>query len=197
VFLQLASQTAAKPPRHLVTAPFHLHQRMLRHIRQTAEAAQADRPARIVAKLNALTDPGLIHALIEAGRAGVAIDLVVRGACMLPPGVAGFTENIRVRSIVGRFLEHSRILYFRWGEGEADEVLYLSSADWMSRNMFRRVEIAWPVRDPALRQRVIDEALVPYLHDRADAWALEGPGRYHRVADDGPSAQQALMRRFS
>jgi polyphosphate kinase len=197
VFLQLASQTAAKPPRHLVTAPFHLHKRMLRHIRQTAEAAKAGRPARIVAKLNALTDPGLIHALIEAGRAGVVIDLVVRGACMLPPGVAGFTENIRVRSVVGRFLEHSRILYFRWGEGEADEVLYLSSADWMSRNMFRRVEIAWPVRDAALRQRVVDEALVPYLHDRADAWALEGSGRYQRVADDGPSAQQALMQRFS
>jgi polyphosphate kinase len=197
VFLQLASQTAAKPPRHLVTAPFQMHQRMLRHIRQVAEAAQAGRPARIVAKVNALTDPGLIHALIEAGRVGVPIDLVVRGACMLPPGVPGFTENIRVRSIVGRFLEHSRILYFRWGADDADEMLYLSSADWMSRNMFRRVEIAWPVRDPALRQRVIDEALVPYLHDSSDAWALEGSGRYQRVGDGSASAQQALMRRFS
>lgn len=197
VFLQLASQTAAKPPRHLVTAPFQMHKRMLRHMRQVTEAAQAGRPARIVAKLNALTDPGLIHTLIEAGHAGVPIDLVVRGACMLPPGVPGFTENIRVRSIVGRFLEHSRILYFRWGEGDADEGLYLSSADWMSRNMFRRVEIAWPVRDPALRQRVIDEALVPYLHDGSDAWALEGSGRYQRLGDGGASAQQALMRRFS
>ena len=197
VFLQLASQTAAKPPRHLVTAPFQLHKRMLRHIRQVAEAAQAGRPARIVAKLNALTDPGLIHALIEAGRAGASIDLVVRGACMLPPGVPGFTENIRVRSIVGRFLEHSRILYFRWGAEADDEVLYLSSADWMSRNMFRRVEIAWPVRDAALRQRVIDEALVPYLHDSADAWELEGSGRYRRAGEGGPSAQQALMQRFS
>ena len=196
VFLQLASQTAGKAPRHLVTAPFQLHKRMLRHIRQVADAAQAGQPARIVAKLNALTDPGLIHALIEAGRAGASIDLVVRGACMLPPGVPGFTENIRVRSIVGRFLEHSRILYFRWGSGEADEVLYLSSADWMSRNMFRRVEIAWPVRDAGLRQRVIDEALVPYLHDEADAWVLEGSGRYQRVAEGGRSAQQALMQRF-
>jgi polyphosphate kinase len=197
VFLQLASQTQAKPPRHLVTAPFQLHKRMVRHIRQVADAARAGKPARIVAKLNALTDPGLIHALIEAGRAGVSIDLVVRGACMLPPGVPGYTENIRVRSIVGRFLEHSRILYFRWGEGAEDELLYLSSADWMSRNMFRRVEIAWPVRDPALRQRVIDEALVPYLHDQGDAWELEGSGRYHRVGDSGPSAQQALMQRFA
>ena len=197
VFLQLASQTAAKPPRHLVTAPFQMHKRMLRHMRQVAEAAQAGRPARIVAKLNALTDPGLIHALIEAGRAGVRIDLVVRGACMLPPGVPGFTENIRVRSIVGRFLEHSRILYFRWGAGADDEVLYLSSADWMSRNMFRRVEIAWPVRDATLRQRVIDEALVPYLHDSADAWELEGSGRYRRAGEGGPSAQQALMRRYA
>jgi polyphosphate kinase len=196
VFLQLASQTAAKPPRHLVTAPFQLHKRMLRHIRQVGDAAAAGQPARIVAKLNALTDPGLIHALIEAGRAGASIDLIVRGACMLPPGLPGFTENIRVRSIVGRFLEHPRILYFRWGEADADEVLYLSSADWMSRNMFRRVEIAWPVRDAALRQRIIDEALVPYLHDGIDAWELEGSGRYHRVGDTGFSAQRALMQRF-
>jgi len=197
VFLQLASQTQAKPPRHLVTAPFQLHKRMVRHIRQVADAARAGQSARIVAKLNALTDPGLIHALMEAGRAGARIDLIVRGACMLPPGVPGFTENIRVRSIVGRFLEHSRILYFRWGEGADDEVVYLSSADWMSRNMFRRIEVAWPIRDAALRQRVLDEALVPYLHDQGDAWELEGSGRYRRVGEGGPSAQQALLQRFA
>lgn len=197
VFLQLASQTQARTPRHLVTAPFGLHKRMMKHMRQVAEAALAGRPARIVAKLNALTDPGLIHALIEAGRAGASIDLVVRGACMLPPGVPGFTENIRVRSVVGRFLEHTRILYFRWGDGADDEVLYLSSADWMSRNMFRRVELAWPVRDPALRQRVIDEGLVPYLHDACDAWELDGSGRYRRAGEGGPSAQRALMQRFA
>jgi polyphosphate kinase len=197
VFLQLASQTQSRAPTHLVTAPFGLHKRMLRHIRQVADAARAGQPARIVAKINALTDPGLIHALIEAGAAGASIDLVVRGACMLPPGLPGRTDHIRVRSVVGRFLEHSRILYFRWGGGEADEVLYLSSADWMSRNMFRRIELAWPVRDPALRQRVIDEALVPYLHDRRDAWLLEGDGRYRRVSDGGASAQRALIQRFS
>jgi polyphosphate kinase len=196
LFLQLASQTQAAPPRHLVTAPFGLHKRMLKHLRQVADAARAGRTSRVVLKLNALTDPGLIHALIEASMAGVSIDLVVRGACMLPPGVPGRTDNIRVRSIVGRFLEHTRILYFRWGDAEAEEVLYLSSADWMSRNMFRRIELAWPVRDAALRQRVIDEALVPYLHDRRDAWTLDSEGRYKRVSETGASAQRALMQRL-
>jgi polyphosphate kinase len=157
-------------------------------------------------KINALTDPGLIAALAAAGVAGAQIDLIVRGACMLPPGLPGRTPNIRVRSVVGRFLEHTRILYFRWGPGADDEVLYLSSADWMSRNMFRRVEGAWPVRDPVLRQRVIDEGLVPYLHDTLDAWLLDSEGRYKRVSDASPSgasgspgisAQRALMQRYS
>ena len=112
---------------------------------------------------------------------------------MLPPGIEGVTDRIRVRSIVGRFLEHSRVLFFRWGPTEADEALYLSSADWMARNMFGRIEVAWPVRDPALRRRVIDECLVPYLHDRRDAWALQPDGSYRRIATEGPSAQQGLM----
>ena len=196
VFLQLASQGRARGPQHLVTAPFQLHKRTLRHIEQVAAAARAGQPARIVAKLNALTDPGLIAALVDASRAGAQIDLIVRGACMLPPGVPGHTHNIRVRSVVGRFLEHSRIAYFSWGAGRDEEALYLSSADWMSRNMFRRIEVAWPVRDPALRQRVIDEGLVPYLHDQADAWLLDREGRYKRVAEHGASAQQALMKRY-
>jgi polyphosphate kinase len=115
---------------------------------------------------------------------------------MLPPGVPGRTENIRVRSVIGRFLEHTRVLYFRWGDGEDDEVLFLSSADWMSRNMFRRIELAWPVRDAALRQRIIDEALVPYLHDQRDAWVLDSSGRYKRVSEKGASAQRALMQRL-
>ena len=197
VFLQLASQTKAKAPRHLLTAPFVLHRRMLRHIEQVADAARAGLPARIVVKINALTDPALIQALAAAAQAGASIDLIVRGACMLPPGRPGLTPNIRVRSVVGRFLEHTRVMYFRWGDDESEEALYLSSADWMSRNMFRRIEVAWPVRDPLLRQRVIDEALVPYLHDRRDAWLLDGEGRYKRVADHGVSAQQALMQRLS
>jgi polyphosphate kinase len=102
---------------------------------------------------------------------------------------------VRVRSVVGRFLEHTRVLYFRWGGADSDEVVYLSSADWMGRNMFRRIEIAWPVLDPALRQRVIDECLVPYLHDGRDAWDRCADGSYVRGRVDGPSAQQALMRR--
>ncbi len=193
VFLQLASQTKARGPRHLLSAPFVLHRRMVAHIAQVAAAARAGQPARIVVKINALTDPGLIAALLEASRCGAQIDLIVRGACMLPPGVAGHSENIRVRSVVGRFLEHSRIMYFSWGPGDEDEALYLSSADWMSRNMFRRIEIAWPVRDKALRQRVIDEGLVPYLKDEIDAWQQDSEGRYTRVAATGLSAQQALM----
>ena len=196
VFLQLASQTKARALQQLLTAPFVLHKRMIRHIEQVAAAARAGQPARIVAKINALTDPGLIAALVAAGQAGASIDLVVRGACMLRPGVPGQTQNIRVRSVVGRFLEHSRILYFSWGASTQDEVLYLSSADWMSRNMFRRIEVAWPVRDAALRQRVIDEGLVPYLHDERDAWSLDSEGRYRRLAQAGKSAQQALMQRY-
>ncbi len=197
VFHQLASQARLKSSPQLLTAPFVLHRRLLRHIAQVADAARAGQPARIVAKLNALTDPALIHALVAAGQAGVQIDLIVRGACMLPPGLPGRTDNIRVRSVIGRFLEHTRILYFRWGPGDDDEVLYLSSADWMSRNMFRRIELAWPVRDAALRQRLIDEAMVPYLHDERDAWTLASDGSYHRVADSGVSAQQALVQRLS
>lgn len=197
VFHQIASLTRVKAPQHLLTAPFVLHRRLLRHLNQVAEAARQRQPARIVAKFNALTDPALIRALLAASQAGAKIDLIVRGACMLPPGVPGVSDNIRVRSVVGRYLEHSRVVYFRWGAGEADEVLYLSSADWMSRNMFRRIEIAWPVRDAALRQRVIDECLVPYLHDQCDAWTLQPDGRYQRDASDGPCAQQALMARFA
>jgi polyphosphate kinase len=196
VFHQLASQTRARRPQRLVTAPFSLHRRLVQHIAQVAEAARAGRPARIAAKFNALTDAGLIDALQAAGRAGAKIDLIVRGACLLRPGVAGVSDNIRVRSVVGRFLEHSRVMYFRWGESDDDEALLLSSADWMGRNMFRRIELAWPVRDAALRQRVIDECLVPYLHDTRDAWELHSDGRYRRVSANGISAQQALMVKY-
>jgi polyphosphate kinase len=197
VFQQLASLGRMRPPRQLLQAPFTLHRRTLQDIEKVRAAAEAGQPARIVAKLNALTDLPIIEALIRAGRAGADIDLIVRGACMLPPGIPEVTDRIRVRSIVGRFLEHSRICYFRWGAGENDEALYLSSADWMARNMFRRIEVAWPVRDPALRQRVIDECLVPYLHDVRDAWTLQPDGSYQRVGTEGPSAQAALMRLYA
>ncbi|HOW46443.1 MAG TPA: polyphosphate kinase 1 [Rubrivivax sp.] len=213
LFVQLASQVKPKPPRHLVTAPFQLHRRMLAHLHQVADAARRGAPARVVVKINALTDPVLIRALVAAAAAGAAVDLIVRGACLLPPGVPGLTERIRVRSIVGRFLEHTRVLYFRWGPAERDEVLYLSSADWMTRNMLGRIEIAWPVRDAALRQRVIDECLVPYLHDTLDAWEQSADGSYRRAGGAQPGrprgagprrarrpccgAQGALVQRYS
>ena len=196
VFQQLASLTRGKAPKQLLLAPSSLHRQMLRFIRRCTEAARGGQAARIVVKINSLTDEALMRALAEASQAGVEIDLVVRGACMLPPGLPGFTERVRVRSVVGRFLEHTRILYFRWGPADDDEVLYLSSADWMTRNMLRRIEVAWPVRDARARQRVIDECLLPYLHDRRDAWRQLADGRYERIGTDGPSAQQALMTRY-
>jgi polyphosphate kinase len=145
--------------------------------------------------MNALTDVPLIEALLKAGQKGAHIDLIVRGACTLPAGVVGQSENIRVRSVIGRFLEHTRVFYFGAGE---DSALFLSSADWMSRNMTRRIELAWPVLDTTLRQRIIDECLIAYLHDARDAWDLGPDGQYHRVGliDPGPSAQNALMQRY-
>ncbi|HRP28327.1 MAG TPA: polyphosphate kinase 1 [Burkholderiaceae bacterium] len=196
VFQQLASLGKTRPLAKLLQAPFTLHGAMLARVEQVARAARAGRSARIVLKLNALTDVALIQALVEAGQSGAEIDLIVRGACLLPPGRSGLTERIRVRSVVGRFLEHTRILYFLWGDGPRDEALYLTSADWMSRNMFRRIEVAWPVSDAALRARVIDECLVPYLHDAKDAWQQQGDGSYRPLGPEGASAQQALMQRL-
>jgi polyphosphate kinase len=182
--------------KRLLVAPFQLHADMLSRIKAVGQAAARGTFARIVIKMNALTDVPLIEALLEAGQKGAKIDLIVRGACMLPAGVAGMSENIRVRSVIGRFLEHSRVFYFC---ADQDESLYLSSADWMSRNMTRRIELAWPVQDPALRQRIIDECLIAYLHDGRDAWDLSSDGQYHRVGltAPGPGAQQALMQRYS
>jgi polyphosphate kinase len=202
VFRQLASLGKFKAPRRMLLAPFNMHSRMLELLGQVEAAALGGyKGARIVVKINALTDAELIHGLLRAAQAGVKIDLIVRGACMLPPGLPGVSDNIVVRSVVGRFLEHSRICYFRWAEpreGDDGEALFLSSADWMSRNMFRRIEVAWPVLDARLRQRVIDEALLPYLHDTMEAWQLGPDGRSVRVDGNGAaSAQQALMRRYS
>ncbi len=192
VFQQLASLGKTRPLRQLMQAPFTLHRQVMRQIDSVTQAARAGKPARIVAKINALTDVPIIEALVAAAHAGARIDLIVRGACMLPP-----VHGIRVVSVVGRLLEHSRVLYFRWGDTDQDEMLLLSSADWMGRNMFRRIEIAWPVRDVKMRQRVIDECLVPYLHDRKDAWELQADGSYVRLGSDGPSAQQALLAKHS
>jgi len=199
VFRQLASLSKFKAPKKLLLAPFNLHRTMVELLSQVEEAARRGEPARVVLKINALTDAELINGIVRAGRAGAKVDLIVRGACMLPPGLPGETDNILVRSVVGRFLEHSRIFYFRWGK-EEQEALYLSSADWMARNMLRRIEVAWPITDPKLRQRVIDEGLTPYLHDSLDAWQLGPDGTSQRIgAEDSSlhvSAQQALMRLY-
>jgi polyphosphate kinase len=199
VFHQIASLGHMEPMRCLAYAPFSLHATMLQCLQRVADAARQGEPARVVVKANALTDEALMEGLVQAAQAGADIDLIIRGACMLPPGLAGVTDRIRVRSVVGRFLEHTRLSYFRWGESDADEVLYLSSADWMSRNMHRRIEVAWPVNDVALRQRVIDECLVPYLLDGRDAWRQQSDGSYLPVSqtDAGHSAQRALMRLLS
>lgn len=195
VFNHLASQNRPPKLRRLMLAPFHLHRRMIDKIERVGQAAVRGEDARIVAKMNALTDETLIRALILAGQRGARIDLIVRGACMLAAQVPGVTDNIRVRSVIGRFLEHTRVFYFRAG-GEED--LYLSSADWMNRNMMRRVELAWPITDPGLRQQIVDECLVAYLHDDRDAWTLNARGTYDRAPHPvgGLGAQNALMVRY-
>ena len=197
LFVHLASPSRLGKMNKLWAAPFFLQKNMVEKIDAVGAAAAKGLPARIVAKMNSLTDPVLVHALISAGQKGAQIDLIVRGACMLPAGIPGKTDNIRVRSIIGRFLEHSRVFFF-----EADSVqdIYLSSADWMTRNMTRRVELAWPVLELSLRQRLIDEWLLAYLHDTRNAWTLDADGKYRRVEKQGrkpQSAQALLLQKYS
>jgi polyphosphate kinase len=197
VFVHLASHSKLPKLRKAWMAPFYLHRNLIAKVDALGVAAAKGVSTRIVAKMNSLTDEALIHSLMQAGQRGVKIDLIVRGACMLPAQVQGHTDNIRVRSIIGRFLEHSRVFYFRKGE---EEDLYLSSADWMNRNMVRRVELAWPVTDPVQRQRIVDECLVAYLHDGVDAWDMGADGTYTHFKGDGQTpvhgAQAALMARY-
>jgi polyphosphate kinase len=194
VFIHLTSLTRPTQLASIWLAPFSLQKEVVKAIRQEAAIARGGKPARIIAKMNSLTDDSVIRALYDASSDGVRIDLIVRGACALRPGVSGLSENIRVRSIVGRFLEHSRIFYFRNG---LEHDVWLSSADWMNRNLFRRVEIAFPIRSPALKKRVLREGLQVYLKDNVNAWELGGDGRYRRRKPRGRqaphSAQQQLM----
>jgi polyphosphate kinase len=159
--------------------------------------AQAGKPARIIAKMNALNEESVVEVLYRASRAGVSIDLIVRGACTLRPGIPGVSENIRVRSIVGRFLEHSRVYWFQ--NDDAPEI-YCSSADWMERNLLRRIETCFPILDAKLAERVFEESLVNYLEDNTQAWQLEADGCYRRLVpgDSKPhSAQQALLAKYA
>ncbi|MDO9438264.1 polyphosphate kinase 1 [Hydrogenophaga sp.] len=199
IFLHLASQNRLPKLNKALIAPFHLHKAMLDKVDGACAAARSGLDARIILKMNALTDEPLARALAQASQHGVKIDLIVRGACILPAQVPGFTDNVRVRSVIGRLLEHSRVFYFRTGEVEE---LWLSSADWMNRNMLRRIELAWPVTDAALRHRLIEECLLAYMHDTKDAWLLQPDGRYVPAgAMERPravlhSAQNSLMARY-
>jgi polyphosphate kinase len=163
----------------LLVAPLTMAESFLRLIRREQEHAQAGRPAHIVAKMNALLEPSVIEALYQASQAGVEIDLIIRGLCILRPGVKGLSDRIRVRSIVGRFLEHSRIYHF--ANGGNDEI-YLGSADWMPRNLFERCEVVFPVRDPAALARIHSEILPAYLADTVKARLQQPDGTYLRAS---------------
>ncbi len=192
IFLQLTGLTRVPRLRKLLHAPFSLHQALLAKIEREGEHARAGKSARIIAKLNALTEPTVIQALYRASQAGVDIDLIVRGVCCLRPGVPGVSERIKVRSIVGRFLEHSRVYYF---ENAGTREIYCGSADWMDRNLFRRIEVAFPVASPEWQARVTDD-LQLYLADDCQAWTLSADGTYTRAGINGHISAQAKFLSF-
>jgi len=205
LFRHIASQVKLPRLQKLLVAPFSLHTQMRAKIRSAELAAKAGKPARIILKMNALTDEPLIRALVNAGRAGVEIDLIIRGACMLPVNAPGLDGRIRVRSIIGRLLEHSRVFYFQIAQSES---MWLSSADWMNRNMMRRVEVAWPIVDADNRARILQECCQMSLDDNQDAWILTAEGTYvlsSRLAGHIKtkphelhfSAQQQLMKKYA
>ncbi|HEB80973.1 MAG TPA: polyphosphate kinase 1, partial [Chromatiales bacterium] len=193
IFLQLTGVGRAPKIRKVLASPFALHGALLERIDREARHAAEGRAARIIVKVNALVEPQVIQALYRASMAGVRVDLIVRGICCLRPGVPGVSDRIRVRSVVGRFLEHTRVYYFLNG-GECE--VFCASADWMERNFFRRLETCFPIESRALRERVIKE-LKFYLKDNTQAWVLKSDGTYHRrVPRAGAaafSAQQRLL----
>lgn len=197
IFQQLSARAPVAPLQHLLQSPFTLHAGVLARIRRETAHARAGRPGWIVAKMNALNEPRVIHALYEASQAGVRIDLVVRGACALRPGVPGVSENIRVISVIGRFLEHHRVYWFG-NDGEPE--LFGASADWLERNLLHRVETCFPILDPALVARVREEVLDNYLADNLNAWELLPDGSYRkRTPQEGTaphSAQSWLLGRI-
>lgn len=193
IFQQLSGLAPLIKLKRLLQSPFTLHAGVLKRIDRETKHAKAGKPARIIAKMNALNEPQVIRALYQASQAGVQIDLIVRGACTLRPGVAGISDNIRVRSIVGRFLEHHRVYWFA-NDGAPD--LFCSSADWLERNLLRRVETGFPVLDNELAARVFDEALSNYLADNLNAWQLDSDGHYRRIApkeNSAPHSAQATL----
>jgi polyphosphate kinase len=178
IFHQITAPGRAGKLKKLLQSPFTLHKTMIELIQREAAIAQAGKPARVIAKMNSLTEVRVIHALYDASRAGVKIDLIVRGICALRPGIEEVSENINVRSIVGRFLEHTRIFYF---QNDDQQEIYLSSADWMDRNFFNRVETCFAVEDKRLRDRILKQGLNNYLTDNTRAWQLRSDGTYVRT----------------
>lgn len=197
IFMQLTSMMQTTPLNLIYEAPFGLHEKIIAHIEQEIKNVASGGTGHIIAKLNALVEPEIIRALYRASCAGVFVDLIVRGVCCLRPGVPGVSANIRVRSIVGRFLEHSRIYYFH---SNGEERVFCASADWMDRSFFRRVETAFPILDPEIKQRLIGD-LDYYLSDNTQAWELQSDGTYSRIrprkGDDAVSAQAQLLATLS
>ena len=196
MFVQLTGLKRTQRLSCLLQSPFDLHRAMIDKLDREAAHARAGRPARIILKMNSLVEEEAIHALYRASRAGVQVDLIVRGICALRPGIPGLSENIRVRSVVGRFLEHSRVFFFE-NNGQAE--LYCSSADWMGRNFFRRVEVAFPIRRPEHRTRILRD-LETYLWDNTQAWRLDAQGHYERLlpgSEPAVSAQSELLETYS
>ena len=195
IFAQLTGLGKSNKLNHLWQSPFTLHSNLIKAINKEAEIAKSGKKARIIAKMNALLEADVIRALYEASSAGVQIDLIVRGVCALKPGILGVSENIRVRSVVGRFLEHTRIFYFL---NEGDESVYLSSADWMYRNFFKRIEICFPILDAKVKKRVIQEGLDIYLKDNTNAWEMMPDSTYHLAHKRGvqATAQDSLMQLY-
>jgi polyphosphate kinase len=194
MFMQLTTLGRGAQLKKLLQSPFTLYTGLLERIEREAEFARQGKPARIVAKMNALTQPQIIRALYTASMAGVKIDLIIRGICCLRPGIEGISENIHVRSVVGRFLEHTRCFYFYNNNSESE--VYCASADWMDRNLLKRVEECYPIENKKLKAEVID-GLELYLKDNTQSWALDKEGQYERVVpQEGEcliSAQQTLL----
>ena len=193
IFQQLSGLVSEARLKRILQSPFTLHSGMIERINREAEHARNGRPGRIIAKMNALNEPAVVRALYAASQAGAEIDLIVRGACTLRPGLLGVSENIRVRSIVGRFLEHHRVYWFG---NDGDPELFCSSADWLERNLLRRVETCFPILDPALAERVKAETLDNYLADNQDAWELRADGSYQLVEparDEAALSAQGLL----
>ena len=192
LFIQLTGLGRAGKLKKLLQSPFTLHKSILEYIEKEIEHANAGKEAKIIAKMNALVEPEIIRSLYMASQAGVKIELIIRGVCCLRPGIKGVSENIKVRSIIGRFLEHTRIYYFL---NDGDERIYCSSADWMPRNLFHRVEACFPIEEKRTRDQIKQYGIAPYLSDNMQSWLLQSDGNYKKIktGNQKPRAAQNML----